>query len=124
MSLPTILGNLFEYLVFMITSVAGAVLGVLIANLLWLWIRKPRLKIMPTWKHKGEPDVAKHFRSPMAIYRITVKNTTSKSDPARNVRLRLTWFKDNTQVLQLPGKWDFRPEPLRYERGDMWWSLR
>lgn len=102
------------FLGFMI-SVAAAILGVLIGSLIWQFIRKPRLKIIPTWKIKGktEPHIPRHFTPRRAFYHISVINH-KMSEPARNVRLRLRWFKDGKEVLCIPGKWDFRPEPRRY----------
>lgn len=85
-------------------------------------LKRPKIEVKPTWQLENmqkEPAIQTFNGDKRVFYHISVINKGKFSNPARNVRAKLTFYKTNERRLErlfsLPAKWDFRPEPIRFQ---------
>lgn len=83
-------------------------------------MKKPRIEVKPTWMSRGSNEEPSRFKGDEgAFYHISIINKGRFSNPARNARVKLTFYRVNKErsekLFTIPAKWDFRPEPIRFE---------
>jgi len=78
-----------------------------------LW-RSPKLSAYPT---RNDPSVQEEYRR--AFYHITIRNARKRLGlmvkPVKNARVTMVYYSEKGEEFHIPAKWDFRPEPLRYD---------
>ena len=106
-----------------------AVLSGLVVYALYGLIKKPKIQVVPTWlspqmrgavRSGGEPSPQLINGNERAFFNISILNNGRFSNPARNVRVKLTFYLVEkgayiARLFTLPVKWDSRPEPVKFE---------
>ena len=101
-----------------ISTFAGFLSALIVAFLgrvLYDWWTSPKLCAYPT---RNDPSVQEEYRR--AFYHITIRNARKRLGlmvkPVENARVTIVYYSEKKEEFSIPAKWDFRPEPLRYEK--------